>query len=106
MIRRIRWIVPVALMMSLLASDAYAIIGRPLTPMSYAGVARRTTRRAVRATAYAGAATAATAATYAAPMTALPATGCSTIAGPAYSCGGVVYRPYYQGTEVVYVQAP
>jgi hypothetical protein len=26
---------------------AHAIIGRPLTPMSYAGVARRTTRRAV-----------------------------------------------------------
>jgi hypothetical protein len=29
-----------------LISSAYAIIGRPLTPMSYAGVARRTTRRA------------------------------------------------------------
>jgi hypothetical protein len=28
------------------AGDAFAIIGRPLTPMSYAGVARRTTRRA------------------------------------------------------------
>ena len=27
-------------------SEARAIIGRPLTPMSYAGVARRTTRRA------------------------------------------------------------
>ena len=26
---------------------AHAIIGRPLTPLSYAGVARRTTRRAV-----------------------------------------------------------
>jgi hypothetical protein len=26
-------------------STAQAIIGRPLTPMSYAGVARRTTRR-------------------------------------------------------------
>jgi hypothetical protein len=26
--------------------EAYAIIGRPLTPMSYAGVARRTTARA------------------------------------------------------------
>lgn len=32
--------------------NAQAIIGRPLTPMSYAGVARRTTRRAY----YAGAA--------------------------------------------------
>ena len=26
-----------------LVTEAYAIIGRPLTPMSYAGVARRTT---------------------------------------------------------------
>jgi hypothetical protein len=28
-------------------SEAKARVGRPLTPMSYAGVARRTTRRAV-----------------------------------------------------------
>ena len=28
-----------------LVTQAHAIIGRPLTPMSYAGVARRTTRR-------------------------------------------------------------
>ena len=33
-------------------SSAEARIGRPLTPMSYAGVARRTTRRAVAAGAY------------------------------------------------------
>ena len=32
---------------SSLVSSAEARIGRPLTPMSYAGVARRTTRRAV-----------------------------------------------------------
>lgn len=37
-----------------LFSQAEAVIGRPLTPMSYAGVARRTTRRVV----YAGAVTA------------------------------------------------
>ena len=37
-------------------SPAEARIGRPLTPMSYAGVARRTTRRAV---VYGGAAAAA-----------------------------------------------
>jgi hypothetical protein len=37
-------------------SDAQARIGRPLTPMSYAGVARRTTRRAVAVGAAAGAA--------------------------------------------------
>jgi hypothetical protein len=30
-----------------LISTAHAVIGRPMTPMSYAGVARRTTRRAV-----------------------------------------------------------
>jgi hypothetical protein len=35
-------------------SDAQARIGRPLTPMSYAGVARRTTRRAVAVGAAAG----------------------------------------------------
>lgn len=29
-----------------LVDDAHAIVGRPLTPMSYAGVARRTVRRA------------------------------------------------------------
>jgi hypothetical protein len=34
---------------SSLVSSAEAIIGRPLTPMSYAGVARRTTARAVGA---------------------------------------------------------
>lgn len=30
-----------------LITTAGAVIGRPLTPVSYAGVARRTTRRAV-----------------------------------------------------------
>jgi hypothetical protein len=33
-------------------SDAHARIGRPLTPLSYAGVARRTTRRAIRRSYY------------------------------------------------------
>jgi hypothetical protein len=37
-------------------SEALARIGRPLTPMSYAGVARRTTRRAVAVGATVGAA--------------------------------------------------
>jgi hypothetical protein len=45
-----------------LVSSAEARIGRPLTPMSYAGVARRTTRRAV---VYGGAAAAAAAGAYA-----------------------------------------
>lgn len=39
-----------------LVSSANAVIGRPLTPVSYAGVARRTTRRAVVAGAAVGAA--------------------------------------------------
>jgi hypothetical protein len=43
----------------LVAGEAAALVGRPLTPMSYAGVARRTTRRTV--------AVAATAPVYAAP---------------------------------------
>jgi hypothetical protein len=36
-------------------SSAEAVTGRPLTPLSYAGVARRTTRRAVGAGVAAGA---------------------------------------------------
>jgi hypothetical protein len=51
---------------SSLVSSAEARIGRPLTPMSYAGVARRTTRRAVAAGAVATGAVAA-GAYYAAP---------------------------------------
>lgn len=41
----------------LFVSKAEARVGRPLTPMSYAGVARRTTRRAVTYGAAVGAAT-------------------------------------------------
>jgi hypothetical protein len=51
-------------------SNAGAVIGRPLTPMSYAGVARRTTRRAVAV----GAATVGAAA--AVPMVVAPRSGC------------------------------
>ncbi|MCC8955408.1 hypothetical protein H8B02_18815 [Bradyrhizobium sp. Pear77] len=49
-------------------TQAHAIIGRPLTPLSYAGVARRTTRRAVTA-----GAVAAGAAAVAAPVVVAPA---------------------------------
>jgi hypothetical protein len=52
-----------------LISSAHAVIGRPLTPVSYAGVARRTTRRAVAVGAAAGAA--------AAPVVVAPAQVCS-----------------------------
>lgn len=49
---------PASLREGLFTSSAEARIGRPMTPMSYAGVARRTTRRAaaVSAGAAAGAA--------------------------------------------------
>jgi hypothetical protein len=57
---------------SSLVSSAEARIGRPLTPLSYAGVARRTTRRAV-----AVGAVAAGAAVVAAPMVVAPA--CSQV---------------------------
>ena len=49
---------------SSLITEAQAVIGRPATPMSYAGVARRTTRRAVAV----GAATA--------PVVVAPGAGC------------------------------
>jgi hypothetical protein len=62
---------------SSLLSSAEARIGRPLTPMSYAGVARRTTRRAVVGGAVAAGAVAA-GAYYAAPVVAGPA--CSQVA--------------------------
>ena len=52
---------------SSLVSSAEARIGRPLTPLSYAGVARRTTRRAVAAGAVAAGAV------YAAPVVVAPA---------------------------------
>ncbi|PKA45549.1 hypothetical protein CWR43_00500 [Rhizobium sullae] len=42
--------------LDLFIAEAQARVGRPLTPVSYAGVARRTTRRAVAAGAATGAA--------------------------------------------------
>lgn len=80
--------------------DAHAIVGRPLTPVSYAGVARRTTRR----TAYAYGAGAgygvAAGPAAAATVYSLPA-GCA-FGGGIYTCGAVRYRPYYSGATVVY----
>jgi hypothetical protein len=79
-------------------TDAQAIIGRPLTPFSYAGVARRTVRRsAYLGAAYGAAAYGAAAYPVPVPMTAPPA-GCA----PGVNCGGVVYQPVYQGGTVVY----
>lgn len=63
-------------------STAEAIIGRPLTPLSYAGVARRTTRRAFAVGAAAGAAAVPY---YAAPVS--PA--CVQVVDP---YGRIIYR--------------
>jgi hypothetical protein len=60
---------------SIFVTQANAIIGRPLTPMSYAGVARRTTRRAVAAGAY----------TYGA-VAAGAAVGAAVVAAPVAAC--------------------
>src|SRR5262249_8323922 len=87
--------------------EAHAVIGRPLTPMSYAGVARRTTRRA----AYAGAVAAPAPGVAAAPVvptagvvTTLPG-GCAradAAGGVYYQCGAARYQPYYYGSTLVY----
>lgn len=99
-------------------SSAEAIVGRPLTPVSYAGVARRTTRRTV---AYTGAATAAAVGTAAAagaaaaqapppppPASNLVASlppGCPAVDAN-FVCGGYSYHPMLQGSTVVYAVQP
>ena len=108
-------------------SEAEAFIGRPPTPLSFAGVARRTTRRVAVGTAAvvtteAAAATQPTTviveqapaqpsaqATTAVPIgtvvPALPA-GCSSVAVQGvnyFNCAGVYYMPSFQGTNLVYV---
>ena len=109
--------------------EAAALIGAPLTPMSYAGVARRTTRRvvAVEATAATAAATSAAAAAAAQPkpppppppapagpvpvgtvVHALPPGCVATPIGGVqyYNCApGVYYRAAFQGNNLVYVAA-
>jgi hypothetical protein len=116
--------------------NAEAIIGMPFTPVSAAGVARRTTRRVV-ATGAAVATTAAVAASAPKPpppppsttvvvvapppappapsavpigtvVQALPA-GCKSVGvgGVSYSdCGGVFYKAAFQGNNLVYVVVP
>jgi hypothetical protein len=70
-------------------SAAEARIGRPLTPGSVAGVARRTTRRAIRRGAYYGT---------------LPR-GCGRATVYSYSvwnCGGQYFQPSGSGYVIVY----
>jgi hypothetical protein len=116
-----------------LVPEAQAIIGMPLTPMSYAGVARRTTRRivytdaAIATTATAAAAGAAAASAAAAQPKPPPPPPAPAPAGPVpvgtvvgtlppgcvstpiggveyYNCApGVYYRAAFQGNNLVYV---
>lgn len=72
-------------------SEAHAVVGRPLTPGSVAGVARRTTRRVIRRSSV--------------YVAALPA-GCvrTTVNGILiWRCGGVYYQPYGGRYVVVYI---
>jgi hypothetical protein len=67
--------------------EAQAVVGRPMTPGSVAGVARRTTRRTIRRTAV-----------YASTLP----RGCTTViieGTSLYSCGGT----YYQSSGSQYV---
>jgi hypothetical protein len=90
---------------------AHAVVGAPLTPMSVAGVARRTTARAAVASTsatsqqQAAAARPASAPPAGAVVNALPA-GCKpeTRDGVEFqNCGGVIYRAAFQGNNLVYV---
>ena len=71
---------------TLAVPSAEARIGRPATPLSVAGVARRTTRRTVRRINY---------------YSVLPA-GCGWRA-PYHYCGGIYYEPTYQNGREVYI---
>ena len=71
--------------------EAHAVVGRPATPGSVAGVARRTTRRTIRRSSI--------------YVAALPA-GCvrtSVNGGVVWRCGGVYYQPYGGRYVVVYI---
>ena len=75
----------------LLKTEAEARIGRPFTPLSVAGVARRTTRRTIRRSAI-----------YAATLP----RGYSTVViegATLYRYGGTYYQPYGNQYVVVYV---
>jgi hypothetical protein len=72
--------------------EAHAVVGRPLTPYSAAGVARRTTRRVIVRTSI-----------YVATLP--PACTVVVIEGVSlYQCGGTYYQPYGNQYVVVNVE--
>ena len=79
------------------AGTALARVGRPLTPVSVAGVRRRTRRRTRRRMIYMNRGMT----IYGLPY------GCGGMGlyygMNMYYCGGIYYRPVHQGTTVVYV---
>ena len=105
-----------------LVGEAQAVVGRPATPVSAAGVARRT---AVRTTAVVTSSAAASSAAASSAAAQAPAPAPSTGAAPAvgtvvgslptgcvsapvggveyYLCNGVYYRAAFQGETLVYV---
>lgn len=75
-----------------LVGEAQAVVGRPLTPVSYAGVARRTTRRMIYRTSV-----------YVAALP--PACTVVVIEGTSlHLCGGTYYQPYGNQYVVVNVK--
>lgn len=115
---------PLAALHTGFIGEAQAIVGAPLTPISVAGVARRTTRRAVAVGTTAAVATTAVAAPQAqpaAPPPPAPAAGAPLAVGTVvkalppgcvsapisnveyYLCNGTYYRPGFQGNNLVYV---
>lgn len=98
-----------------LIPEAHAVVGRPLTPLSVAGVARRSTARAVAASAATPPAAAAQPQPTAARPSGAPPVGTVVSTLPAgckaeiksgveyQNCGGVFYRSAFQGNNLVYV---
>ena len=88
------------------APVAEAIVGAPATPGSVAGVARRSARRTTvvvaSSTPHAAPAPAPPPPSASGMVASLPA-GCAP-AGDLFRCGSVYYRPYMQGTTVVYAR--
>jgi len=87
-------LIPIAAGVTLATATAQARVGRPASPGSVAGVRRRTRRRTRRRI------------IVGMSVMSLPTSGCSVVprAGINYHyCGGVWYKPTYQGTTVVYV---
>lgn len=102
-----------------LASPAEAVVGRPLSPVSVAGVARRSTRRAVYATSASqqqqaqqqqaeqqqAQQQAANTLPKGTVVSALPE-GCTSVTVDGvnlFNCGGTMYQPKFQSNNLVYV---